>query len=249
VFLCSTVLYWLSADLGVFVRQITGSLDATVIVWDIVWPAGSSSPELSGTPRATLYGHRDEITCTAVHTGLGIVASTSKTGCIVHKTQGGFIRALSASPDTDSFDKVLISSQGTILLYSSSDLMLFLFSVNGQLLASADAMERLHAWALTSDNKCVVTGSDRMIVKVRALHNLKTLHTFGQLEAPIYSLTLCAEENVVMVSHSSFTGWAAGAWRCVGVPVLRCLTGACMHRAGRTGGWSHCYAHDAMRYS
>eukprot|EP01048_Picozoa_sp_COSAG05_P000522 COSAG05_NODE_14_length_36349_cov_27.641655_16_plen_146_part_00 len=77
-------------------RQVTGSLDATVAVWDVAPSSATSVPIVSSAPRAVLYGHRDEITCTAVHTGLGIVASASKHGpCLLHKARGGsYIRSI-----------------------------------------------------------------------------------------------------------------------------------------------------------
>ena len=90
-------------------------------------------------------------------------------------------------------------SEGTIVLYSSNDLMLYLFSVNGKLLYEVDAMERLHAWTLTPDGECLITGSERMIVKLRCMDDLQTIHTFERVEAPICSLALTPEDNILLV--------------------------------------------------
>ena len=98
-----------------------------------------------------------------------------------------------------AFGKVLVSPQGRIVLYSSNDLMLYLFSVNGKLLHEADAMEHLHAWALTPDGGCLLTGSERMIVKLRCLDDLRAMHVFPRVDAPIHSLSLTPEERVVLV--------------------------------------------------
>ena len=77
--------------------------------------------------------------------------------------------------------------------------MLYLFSVNGKLLHEADAMEHLHAWALTPDGRCLLTGSERMIVKLRCLDDLRAMHVFPRVDAPIHSLSLTPEERVVLV--------------------------------------------------
>lgn len=231
---------------------MTGSLDGTVMIWDI---STASSPVVSTTPRAVLHGHRDEITCTAVSTELQIVASTSKDGtCLIHKAHSGqYVRCIknpkmassTARPEVRrvyfflavfsvaagswprlaqvgsangvanaepaprreggsvggefAFGKVLVSPQGRIVLYSSNDLMLYLFSVNGKLLHEADAMEHLHAWALTPDGGCLLTGSERMIVKLRCLDDLRAMHVFPRVDAPIHSLSLTPEERVVLV--------------------------------------------------
>ena len=95
--------------------------------------------------------------------------------------------------------KVLISQHGTVVLYSPNDLMIYLFSINGKFLCEMDAMERLHAWVLTTDGECLITGSERMVVKLRCLDDLHTMHTFQPLEAPIHSLALTPEENILLV--------------------------------------------------
>jgi|EP01046_Picozoa_sp_COSAG06_P045609 WD40 repeat protein len=73
--------------------QVTGSLDGTVMVWDV---SPFKEPRVSKHPRAVLYGHRDEITCTAINTDLGIVASTAKDGsCLIHKAYNGqYVRCI-----------------------------------------------------------------------------------------------------------------------------------------------------------
>jgi hypothetical protein len=102
-------------------------------------------------------------------------------------------------PNEFELAKVLISQHGNIVLYSPSDLMIYLFSVNGKFLCEMDAMERLHAWALTMDGECLITGSERMIVKLRCLDDLRTMHTFQPVNAPIHSLSLTPEENILLV--------------------------------------------------
>ena len=98
------------------------------------------------------------------------------------------------------FSKVMVSQHGSIVLYSPNDLMIYLYSVNGKLLCEVDAMERLHAWTLTPDGECLITGSERMIVKLRCLDDLHTMHTFQRVEASIHSLALTPEENMLLVS-------------------------------------------------
>jgi hypothetical protein len=121
-------------------------------------------------------------------------------------SSGGAAEELSTIGANNEFEfsKVMVSQHGSIVLYSPNDLMIYLYSVNGKLLCEVDAMERLHAWTLTPDGECLITGSERMIVKLRCLDDLHTMHTFQRVEASIHSLALTPEENMLLVSSLFF---------------------------------------------
>jgi hypothetical protein len=124
----------------------------------------------------------------------------------LNMSSGGAAEELSTIGANNEFEfsKVMVSQHGSIVLYSPNDLMIYLYSVNGKLLCEVDAMERLHAWTLTPDGECLITGSERMIVKLRCLDDLHTMHTFQRVEASIHSLALTPEENMLLVSSLFF---------------------------------------------
>jgi hypothetical protein len=124
----------------------------------------------------------------------------------LNMSSGGAAEELSTIGANNEFEfsKVMVSQHGNIVLYSPNDLMIYLYSVNGKLLCEVDAMERLHAWTLTPDGECLITGSERMIVKLRCLDDLHTMHTFQRVEASIHSLALTPEENMLLVSSLFF---------------------------------------------
>lgn len=129
-----------------------------------------------------------------------------------------------------SFGKVLVSCNGAVVLYSPADLTLQLFTVNGKMRCAADATERVNAWALTPDGDFLLTGSERMVLKLRCLHSLRVLHTFARVEAPVCSLAIAPNENVCLVSGA------------VGVTVVPCpgLTGRLLTPAGWARERQHC---------
>ncbi|ESO05164.1 hypothetical protein HELRODRAFT_111169 [Helobdella robusta] len=76
-------------------RLVTGSRDATCIVWEIIYK-GSKSETINSTPLKLLYGHSTEITCLSLSWELDVVVSGSKDGLVVVYTlqDGLYVRTL-----------------------------------------------------------------------------------------------------------------------------------------------------------
>ncbi len=97
---------------------ITGSKDATLMVWEIQ-PLKSSSYKIDETPLHILYGHDDEVSCVAVNLELDIAVSGSKDGsCIIHTLRRGkYVRSI-FHPKRHEIKLLAVSSQGHIVMYS-----------------------------------------------------------------------------------------------------------------------------------
>ncbi len=78
---------------------MTGSRDATVIVWDVLLTAASNGAFVREVPRHVLYGHDDEVTCVTINTDLDIVASGSLDGTMIlyEFRSGEYLRTISVS--------------------------------------------------------------------------------------------------------------------------------------------------------
>jgi len=131
---------------------------------------------------------------------LQVVVSGSKDGsCIIHTCRKGqYVRSM-YPPGGAQLRWVGISSQGHIIAYSATDLMLHLYTINGACtdvltalryaqaterardlhvslyrsgrhIASMDVGERLHALVFSSDGNYLVTGGDKKQFVVRSSH-------------------------------------------------------------------------------
>eukprot|EP00736_Rhodelphis_marinus_P013944 Rmarinus@m.16402 len=199
---------------------VTGSRDATVMVFAVNPLASGTNRMLAEKPRHVLYGHDDEVTCVTVHSDLDIVVSASKDGtAIIHSLrEGAYIRSLvpcvanpplgssSHLPTAQALPALHLTAVGThghVVVYSAEDFGLHLWMMNGRLLQSVDACERLTAMVVTEDGEFLVTGGERRFVVVRRLYDLKVVKKFPSedcpLDNPITSLVVSPVENVLLV--------------------------------------------------
>eukprot|EP00743_Colponemidia_sp_Colp-15_P011451 GILK01012779.1.p1 GENE.GILK01012779.1~~GILK01012779.1.p1 ORF type:complete len:1306 (+),score=251.28 GILK01012779.1:285-3920(+) len=199
---------------------VTGSRDTTLMVWDLNPPPTASafssvvtSPNIrvsyvTEKPRHVLYGHDDEVSCVAINTDLDIAVSASKDGtAIIHTLRRGrYVRSLvppKCSKTIRGLQWVSISSKAHIVLFSLDDLQLFLFDINGRLLAHVDAHERIHAMSFSQDGEFLITGGSRRLVVVRSTHNLQMITRFEGADSPIRSLHLTPGEHGVIAGLQS----------------------------------------------
>jgi len=177
----------------------------------MLWQVGQTN---EGTyvrekPNHILHGHDDDVTCVAVNSDLDIVVSGSKDGsCIIHTARKGrYVRSIyPAGHDPNegtcqliSMRWIGISSEGYIVTYSLTDLMLHLFTINGRHLTSVDTNERLYAMMFSSDGQHLVTGGDRKIVMIRTVHDLKVIHRFKAVGSVIRSIATTPNEQHLLV--------------------------------------------------
>eukprot|EP01132_Coremiostelium_polycephalum_P009076 gene9076-11116_t len=178
---------------------ITGSKDTTVMVWNLSTHK-SGTPKFDDVPVHILYGHDDEITCVDISVDLDISLSGSKDGtCIIHSLKNGqYVRSIYL-PKQSPVSLIAISSQGYIVIYSQADLIIYLYTINGQLLTSVDAHERLNSMILTKDSEFLITGGERGLVTIRTLYDLKPTTHKLQFSKPIHSLAMASDQKHLMV--------------------------------------------------
>ncbi|KAJ3438800.1 beige/beach-related [Anaeramoeba flamelloides] len=171
----------------------TGSKDTTVIIWEINKKRENAVVQSS---KKILYGHNDEITSVDIHSDLDIVASANKSGiCIIHSLRAArFIRSFKISDGNGNKKKqnkrtpkkknnsatsanapismLKISNDGNILIYSDK---IRVYSINGRLIQTAISVHKLTCWQISHDDQFLITGSEKGIITVRYLHNLKLI--------------------------------------------------------------------------
>eukprot|EP01105_Mastigella_eilhardi_P025380 TRINITY_DN68_c0_g1_i2.p1 TRINITY_DN68_c0_g1~~TRINITY_DN68_c0_g1_i2.p1 ORF type:complete len:2854 (-),score=674.35 TRINITY_DN68_c0_g1_i2:50-7438(-) len=176
---------------------ITGSKDTTLMVWDICMH--SNTLHIDETPRNILYGHDDEVTCVDVNYELDVAVSGAKDGtCIVHALrQGQFVWA--RKPTSSPISLIKISPvHGHIAVYSQEHFGLFLFNVNGKILAKISLQERLMDMAISRDGQFLITGGSKETVVVRHLFDLKFAHRY-KVTSSICTITMTLEERHMLV--------------------------------------------------
>ena len=149
---------------------VTGSKDTTVLVWNINYQKGIAV-YVDETPQHILYGHNGEVTCIAVDIGLDICVSGSQDGtCIIHNLQNGeYLRSL-YHPKELPISLVAISSLGHIIFYSNSDLILYVYNINGKLLVHCDIPDRLQQIFIPKSSKYIITTSLDGTISFREIH-------------------------------------------------------------------------------
>ena len=103
--------------------------------------------------------------------GLDICVSGSKDGsCIIHNLQSGvYLRSL-YHPQEYSISLVAISSYGHVVFYSSEDLKLFVYSINGRFLTCSDVPERLEQIFIPHSSRYIVTSGHDGTISFREIH-------------------------------------------------------------------------------
>ncbi|GAM18020.1 hypothetical protein SAMD00019534_011950 [Acytostelium subglobosum LB1] len=179
---------------------ITGSRDTTLMLWNLIAHRGSSSTSrFDNVPTHILYGHDDEITCVDLNVELDICLSGSKDGtCIIHNLgRGEYVRSI-CLPKQSSVNQCIISNQGHIVIYSQDDLMIYLYSINGQLLSSVETHGKLNSMIVSKDSEYLITGGDKGTVVIRTLYNLKFAYKLS-FDSAIHSLAMSNDQRHLMV--------------------------------------------------
>jgi WD40 repeat protein len=187
---------------------ITGSRDLTCAIWDF-----GKEAKLFEHPLRTLYGHDDVVTCVDISLELDIAVSGSQDGTVIIHTvqQGRYVHTL--KPESASEDEhrprvvrlVAISKKGRIVVYSELqpsvdkvrlDPCLHLYSINGKLLLSESAKDRITAMLIHEG--FLVTGSDSGVLLFRDIFDLMRL-TRLDVKAGVSCLALTRELSHLLV--------------------------------------------------
>uniref|UniRef100_A0A6B0VH61 Putative lysosomal trafficking regulator lyst n=1 Tax=Ixodes ricinus TaxID=34613 RepID=A0A6B0VH61_IXORI len=180
----------------------SGSEDCTVLLWH--WNArtqtiagDNANPDIP-TPRATLTGHENEVTCIVVSAELGLVISGSRAGpVLVHTTSGDLLRSLEAPEHFGSPELCSLSREGMVLVcYGLGNLCNF--TINGRRLRSESHHDNLQCLTLSRDGEYMVTGSESGVVEVWRTFNLALLYAFPACEGGVRSLALSHDQKFLL---------------------------------------------------
>ena len=175
---------------------------------------------LGQQPKRTLFGHNDAVTCVAASAELDLVASGGADGAVLlHALRSGrYLRATrrgrSSRASTGATDRghergtptwiCLVEariSTARVLVYCADRLSLAAHGVNdgwdASPLATAAVAERLHALALTPDERYLVTGGEKGAVVVRGAHDLAPWARYDGPGPAITAMHVTADDCVV----------------------------------------------------
>jgi len=172
----------------------------------------SSDFKISDKPQHVLHCHYDTVTCICVSTLLDIVVSGSKDGFLVlhNLLQGTRLRTLNFLGCT--LDKLIINHHAaTMVLYSHSKKTLYLYSINGALLAfkniNAEADDlainpengTITTMVLTQNGSLLLTGGGTRLC-IRTVYNLQVIHEYKATTSNICDLAFEPEERLLFVA-------------------------------------------------
>uniref|UniRef100_A0A8C1LWS7 Neurobeachin n=1 Tax=Cyprinus carpio TaxID=7962 RepID=A0A8C1LWS7_CYPCA len=184
---------------------VSGSRDATLLLWYWSGRHHIIGDNPNNTPRAVLTGHDYEVVCVSVCAELGIVISGAKEGpCLVHTITGDLLRALEG-PDSCVLPRLIsVSSEGHCIIYYDRG-QFCNFSINGKLLAQMDINDSTRAILLSSDGQNLVTGGDNGVVEVWQACDFKQLYVYPGCDAGIRAMDMSHDQRTLI------TGMASGS--------------------------------------
>lgn len=176
---------------------VAGSADGTASVWKCI--NKGKSVKIHKKP-LLLRGHDDEVTAVAINQDLDICVTGSKDATInIHSLhQARFIRSF-RHPNRCVVHKILVSNQGDILIYSSGDNALHLFSINGAFLCSKNTDDLVNCIRITSNSKYAITAGGKLII--RKLYNLEPVYSYNlSSNGSITSMELSKNEQLLVAA-------------------------------------------------
>uniref|UniRef100_A0A9J8A275 Neurobeachin n=1 Tax=Cyprinus carpio carpio TaxID=630221 RepID=A0A9J8A275_CYPCA len=184
---------------------VSGSRDATLLLWYWSGRHHIIGDNPNNTPRAVLTGHDYEVVCVSVCAELGIVISGAKEGpCLVHTITGDLLRALEG-PDSCVLPRLIsVSNEGHCIIYYDRG-QFCNFSINGKLLAQMDINDSTRAILLSSDGQNLVTGGDNGVVEVWQACDFKQLYVYPGCDAGIRAMDMSHDQRTLI------TGMASGS--------------------------------------
>ncbi|XP_052226575.1 neurobeachin-like isoform X2 [Dreissena polymorpha] len=182
---------------------VTGSKDCTVMVWmftsrnqAIIGDNGSIEQP---TPKATLTGHRSEVTCVSVLAELGMVISGSLDGpCLLHTLSGDLLRSLEPPGTNQMTANLICMSRETFVMIKFDAGDICNFSINGRLQKHFRHKDNVQAMTLSRDGQYMMLGGDGGVVEVWRSHDLTLLYTYPPCDSCICSLALSHDQKFLM---------------------------------------------------
>uniref|UniRef100_A0A673M9U7 Neurobeachin n=1 Tax=Sinocyclocheilus rhinocerous TaxID=307959 RepID=A0A673M9U7_9TELE len=187
---------------------VSGSRDATLLLWYWSGRHHIIGDNPNNTPRAVLTGHDHEVVCVSVCAELGLVISGAKEGpCLVHTITGDLLRALEG-PENCVWPRLIsVSSEGHCIIYYERGHFCN-FSINGKLLAQMEINDSTRAILLSSDGQNLVTGGDNGVVEVWQACDFKQLYIYPGCDAGIRAMDLSHDQRWPRVTaETRFNTW------------------------------------------
>lgn len=187
-------------------RLISGSRDATCIIWEIVHQGGASH-SINPQPLHVLCGHDDHVTCVAIATELDMAVSGSKDGTvIIHSVRHGtYLRTLRPPYEKGwqlNIQLVTLSCVGEICVYgqhttrnANDKLSLHLYSINGKHLSKEIIQAPISDMIISGDY--LVFGNVHGFLVIKELYSLCTL-TNLQLHQPVTCVSATNEGSHIL---------------------------------------------------
>lgn len=193
---------------------VTGGQDGTCCIWIMDHPdmavalsdgyvqtalGGKNDGEQLLSCCRVLWGHETPVSCVALSSDLDIVVSGSVGGivCIHTLRLGEYIRSFRPphlSNRASVISKVAIHKYGKLVIHTE-DHGLHVYTVNGVLLCSKDAGEKINDMCICSDGEILVTGGDKCHVLIRSLSTLETLSMLDlSRHGPIRCISMTSED-------------------------------------------------------
>uniref|UniRef100_A0A8C6VST9 Neurobeachin n=1 Tax=Nothobranchius furzeri TaxID=105023 RepID=A0A8C6VST9_NOTFU len=184
---------------------VSGSRDATLLLWYWSGRHHIIGDNPNTAPRAVLTGHDQEVVCVSVCAELGLVISGAKEGpCLVHTITGDLLRALEGPENYQCPRLITVTSEGHCIIYYERGGFCN-FSINGKPLAQMDVNDSTRAILLSSDGHNLVTGGDNGIVEVWQACDFRKLYMYPGCDAGIRAMDLSHDQRTLI------TGMASGS--------------------------------------
>ncbi|XP_060594313.1 neurobeachin-like isoform X2 [Ruditapes philippinarum] len=182
---------------------VTGSKDCTVMVWmftsrnqAIIGDNGSIEHP---TPKATLTGHKSEVTSVSVLAELGMVISGSQDGpCLVHTLNGDLLRSLDPPEGKQLTANLICMSRETFVMIKFEENVICNFSINGRLQKHIKHKDNIQAMTLSRDGQYLMLGGDSGVVEVYRSHDLTLLYSYPACDSCICSLALSHDHKFLL---------------------------------------------------
>eukprot|EP00003_Mantamonas_plastica_P018827 TRINITY_DN3070_c3_g1_i1.p1 TRINITY_DN3070_c3_g1~~TRINITY_DN3070_c3_g1_i1.p1 ORF type:complete len:187 (-),score=51.35 TRINITY_DN3070_c3_g1_i1:265-825(-) len=155
------------------------------------------------TPLHILRGHDDDVLCVDANSDLDLVCSGSEDGTAIVFTlvRGRYVRTLK-HPKGFAVHQVTVSPDGKIVLVSRVDLVMHMFSINGDLLCSVPAEMFVHRMLFSADGRWLVMGGDGKNgpeITVRRQYDLSVVAEWGCCPASVTAMALDETESLLLV--------------------------------------------------
>uniref|UniRef100_A0ACB8G153 Neurobeachin-like protein 1 n=1 Tax=Sphaerodactylus townsendi TaxID=933632 RepID=A0ACB8G153_9SAUR len=191
------------------IHLISGSRDATCMIWQIV-QQGGVPVGLVPKPLQILYGHTNEVSCVGISTELDMAVSGARDGTvIVHSVRKGqYMRTLRPPCESSlllTVPNLAVSWEGHIVVHTSIEgkttlkdkNTLHLYSVNGKYLGSESLKEEVSDLCVTGEY--IVMGSLQGFLSIRDLYSLSLSVSPLAMRLPIRCVSVTKEYSHILV--------------------------------------------------